>query len=59
MRPNLIYIVADYPRDGISLAAVLRDAEHVLIRPLFWRMNFRQRRAMRKGDWKCLNIDAN
>ena len=59
MRPYLIYIFADYPRDGISLAAVLRDPEHVLNRPLFGRMNFRQQRAMRQGDWKCLNVDAN
>lgn len=49
----------DYPLDGISLAAVLRDPKHVLDRPLFWRMNFRQQRAMRQGDWKYLKVDAN
>ena len=47
----------DYPLDGVSLAAVLRDPARVLDRPLFWRMNYRQQRAMRHGDWKYLKVD--
>jgi len=28
-------------------------------RPLFWRMNHRNQRAMRLGDWKYLKVDDN
>jgi len=46
-----------YPLDGISLAAVLRDPAHRLERPLYWRMNHRQQRALRAGRWKYLKVD--
>jgi arylsulfatase A-like enzyme len=45
--------------DGVSLAPVLRDPSHVFERPLYWRMNHRDQRAMRLGDWKYLKVDAN
>jgi arylsulfatase A-like enzyme len=47
----------DYPLDGVSLSNVLRAPEHTFERPLFWRMNHRQQRAMRLGDWKYLKVD--
>jgi arylsulfatase A-like enzyme len=50
---------ADYPLDGISLLPVLRDTKHSFSRPLHWRMNHRDQRAMRDGDWKYLRVDGN
>ena len=49
----------DYPLDGVSLAAVLRQPGQPFKRPLFWRMNHRHQRAMRLGDWKYLKVDDN
>jgi arylsulfatase A-like enzyme len=48
----------DYPADGVSLAAVLREPQHRFERPLYWRMQHRQQRALRRGDWKYLQVDA-
>ena len=48
----------DYPLDGVSLLAVLRDPAHRFRRPLFWRMNHRGQRAHRDGDWKYLRVDG-
>jgi arylsulfatase A-like enzyme len=48
-----------YPLDGISLLPVLQDARHGFSRPLHWRMNHRDQRAMRDGDWKYLQVDGN
>jgi arylsulfatase A-like enzyme len=50
---------AAYPLDGVSLAAVLRDPAHRFERPLYWRMNHRGQRALRRGDWKYLRVDGN
>ena len=47
----------DYPLDGHSMSEVLRDPTHTFERPLYWRMNHRQQRAMRLGDWKYLKVD--
>lgn len=44
--------------DGVSLAAVLREPAKTFGRPLYWRMNHRQQRALRKGPWKYLRVDA-
>lgn len=49
----------DYPLDGVSLERVLRDPSHTFERPLYWRMNHRQQRAVRMGDWKYLKVDDN
>ncbi len=49
----------DYPLDGQSISAVLRDPTHTFERPLYWRMNHRHQRAMRIGDWKYLKVDEN
>jgi arylsulfatase A-like enzyme len=49
----------DLPFDGVSLAPVLRDAQHHFERPLYWRMNHRGQRALRMGDYKYLRVDGN
>ena len=49
----------DYPVDGVSIAAVLKDAGRQFERPLYWRMKHRQQRAMRHGEWKYLKVDDN
>ena len=43
----------DYPLDGVSLLK-----EHPG-RELFWRMKFRDQKAMRSGMWKWLSIEGN
>ena len=47
-----------HPLDGVSLSALLRDPSITLDRPMFWRMNHRQQRAMRHGPWKYLRVDG-
>jgi arylsulfatase A-like enzyme len=47
-----------YPLDGISLLPVLRDPGRRIERELFWRMKFRNQRAMRAGTWKYLSLDG-
>ena len=49
---------ADYPIDGVSLAALLRDPSHRFERPMYWRMNHRGQRALREGPWKYLMVDG-
>jgi arylsulfatase A-like enzyme len=48
----------DYPLDGVSLSALLRDPAHHFARPLHWRMNHRGQRALREGEWKYLMVDG-
>ncbi|RYF77871.1 MAG: twin-arginine translocation pathway signal protein [Comamonadaceae bacterium] len=48
---------AGHALDGVSLAAVLREPAQTFERPLYWRMNHRQQRALRKGNWKYLRVD--
>ncbi|HEY8249442.1 MAG TPA: sulfatase-like hydrolase/transferase [Burkholderiales bacterium] len=43
----------DYPLDGVSLLKESRGRE------LFWRMKFRDQKAMRSGKWKWLSIEGN
>ncbi len=47
----------DYPIDGISLAEVLSHPYLEFERSLYWRMNHRQQRALRQGNWKYLKVD--
>ena len=47
----------EVPIDGVSLAAVLRDPSQTFQRPLYWRMHHRHQRALRRGDWKYLQVD--
>jgi arylsulfatase A-like enzyme len=49
---------ASLPFDGVSMAPVLRDAQHQFERPLYWRMNHRGQRALRMGDYKYLRVDG-
>jgi arylsulfatase A-like enzyme len=46
------------PLDGVSLLPVLRDAGQTFERPLYWRMNHRSQRALRRGRWKYLKVDT-
>jgi arylsulfatase A-like enzyme len=48
----------DYPMDGISLMETLRDPKAIADRALYWRMNFRQQRAVRSGRWKYLSVEG-
>jgi arylsulfatase A-like enzyme len=48
----------DYPLDGVSLSALLREPTHQFARPLHWRMNHRGQRALREGEWKYLMVDG-
>ena len=45
----------DYPLDGIDL---LRGPEQKHERELYWRMKFREQKAVRSGDWKYLSIEG-
>ncbi|HUP09270.1 MAG TPA: sulfatase/phosphatase domain-containing protein, partial [Caldimonas sp.] len=47
-----------HPLDGVSLLSVLRAPDRTFDRPLYWRMNHRQQRALRRGRWKYLKVDA-
>ena len=49
----------NYPLDGVSISDVLRQPEKTFERPLYWRMNHRQQRGFRLGDWKYLKVDDN
>ena len=48
----------DYPLDGMSLLPVLERPDAVVDRELFWRMKFRDQRAMRSGPWKYLSLEG-
>lgn len=47
----------EYPTDGVSLMPVLSGEVEQFERPLYWRMNHRDQRALRLGDWKYLKVD--
>jgi len=49
---------SDYALDGISLLPVLDDPGTRIERDLYWRMKFRNQKAMRAGDWKYLSLDG-
>ena len=48
----------DYPLDGMSLLPMLREPNAVRDRELYWRMKFREQRAMRSGRWKYLSVEG-
>jgi arylsulfatase A-like enzyme len=50
---------SQYPLDGISLAKNLKNPKSIVKRDLFWKMLFRNQKAMRSGDWKYLSIEGN
>jgi len=47
-----------YPLDGISLVPALERPEAPIPRELFWRMKFRNQKALRAGSWKYLSLDG-
>jgi len=47
-----------YALDGISLLPVLADPDVRIERDLYWRMKFRNQKAMRSGHWKYLSLDG-
>jgi arylsulfatase A-like enzyme len=47
-----------FPLDGVSLLPVLDDPGHAFERTLYWRMNHRDQRALRRGTWKYLRVDG-
>ena len=48
----------DYPLDGRSLLPVLDRPAACFERELYWRMKFRNQKAMRAGPWKYLSLDG-
>jgi arylsulfatase A-like enzyme len=46
-----------YPLDGLSLLPVLERPDRPLERELYWRMKFRNQKALRAGPWKYLSLD--
>lgn len=49
----------DYPLDGMSLMKTLRKPGRVVDRDLYWKMLFRNQKAMRSGSWKYLSVEGN
>jgi arylsulfatase A-like enzyme len=47
----------DHPLDGVSLLDLLAGGPE-FERPMHWRMNHRQQRALRRGRWKYLSVDG-
>jgi len=48
----------NYPLDGKSLLSVLKFPAKIFKRDLYWKMLFRNQKAMRSGSWKYLSIDG-
>ncbi|MDO6564086.1 sulfatase-like hydrolase/transferase [Amphritea sp. 1_MG-2023] len=47
----------NYPVDGVSLLPVITGKVDKFERPLYWRMNHRDQRALRVGEFKYLKVD--
>jgi len=50
--------VPAHPLDGVDLSPVLRDPRAVIPRELFWRMKYRDQRALRVDRWKYLALEG-
>jgi arylsulfatase A-like enzyme len=48
----------DYPLDGRSLLPVLKKPAKTFSRELFWKMLYRNQKALRAGDWKYLSVEG-
>jgi len=48
----------DYPLDGMNLLSVLKFPLKTFKRDLFWKMLYRNQKAMRSGDWKYLSVEG-
>jgi arylsulfatase A-like enzyme len=49
----------DYPLDGRSLLKVLKSPKKTFARELYWKMLFREQKALRAGDWKYFSVEGN
>ena len=47
-----------YPLDGRSLLKVLQKPKQTFERELYWKMLYRDQKAMRSGDWKYLSVEG-
>jgi arylsulfatase A-like enzyme len=47
-----------YPLDGKSLLNVIQKPGKTFARELYWKMLFRNQKAMRSGDWKYLSVEG-
>jgi len=47
----------NYPLDGLSLLRVLLKPEKTFARELYWKMLFRNQKALRSGEWKYLSVE--
>jgi len=48
-----------YPLDGKSLLNVIQRPDKPFKRDLFWKMLYREQKALRAGDWKYLSVEGN
>ena len=48
---------AGHTLDGMSMQPTFREPSRPFERPMYWRMKYRDQRALRLGDWKYLKID--
>jgi arylsulfatase A-like enzyme len=48
----------NYPLDGKSLLNVIQKPKKTFERELFWKMLFRNQKALRSGDWKYLSVEG-
>jgi arylsulfatase A-like enzyme len=49
----------DYPLDGRSLLKVLKSPKQTFARELYWKMLYREQKALRAGDWKYFSVEGN
>ena len=47
----------DYPLDGMSLLKVIQG-RRTFKRDLFWKMRYKNQKAVRSGDWKYLSVEG-
>jgi arylsulfatase A-like enzyme len=48
----------NFPLDGRSLLPVLKNPKKTFARELYWKMLYRNQKAMRSGDWKYLSVEG-
>jgi arylsulfatase A-like enzyme len=50
---------SNYPLDGKSLLNVIQKPGKPFKRDLFWKMLYREQKALRSGDWKYFSVEGN
>ena len=48
----------NFPLDGENLLGVIQNPRKTFARNLYWKMVYRNQKAMRAGDWKYLSIEG-